>query len=810
MKGILFFCFLAAFLQNSLPAVAQGILESKGGDGNNDNERITFSGKVTESAGGMPLVGASIYFSDLKLGAVTDAKGMFLFANVPKGHHLVEVSYVGYGSHSEYVDIKSDTRKDFVLAVEVVEHNEVVVTGVSKATQIRKMPTPITVIKKADIVQNVSANLIDAIARKPGISQISTGQAISKPVIRGLGYNRVVVVNDGVRQEGQQWGDEHGIEVDEYSVNKIEILKGPGSIIYGSDAMAGVVNIITNVPVPEGTVKGNVIANYQTNSRLRGFGANIAGNENGFNWNAYGSYKAAADYGNKFDGRVFNSKFNENTFGGYIGYNGKWGFSHLIASNYELNTGIVEGERNDLGQFIKSLPGGVEKVATDDDFNSVSPQVPYQTIKHFKLVSDNSFNIGNGRLALNVGGQRNQRIEFGNADVPAEKSLYFDLKTITYSSIYSLKMTNGWNTSFGISGMVQNNSNKGTEVLIPEYNLFDIGGFAFSQKSWDKVSISGGLRFDSRSLDSKSFEENGDVKFHGFKKEFSNFSGSAGVSYSPTDALTLKFNAARGFRAPSIPELASNGVHEGTFRYEYGNPDLKSETSLQFDAAVELNTKHVSLTVNAFNNAINNFIFYRKLASVNGGDSLVNVNGTDIPAYMFNQQKATLTGAELVLDIHPHPLDWLHFENTFSYVKGRFKDPIEGTRNIPFIPAARLLSELKGEFFRKGKTLRNLFLKAEMDNVFAQNDAFTAYNTETPTPAYVLFNAGLGTDIVSRSKTLFSIYFNAMNIGDVAYQNHLSRLKYAPENPATGRVGVYNMGRNFSVKVNVPLEFKKG
>jgi len=296
MKGILVFYFLFAFLQNSLPAGAQGILESREGDGKNNNERITFSGKVTESAGGTPLAGASIYFSDLKLGAVTDGHGVFFFANVPKGHHLVEVSYVGYGAHSEYVDIRSDTKKDFILAVELIEHNEVVVTGVSKATQIKKMPTPITVVRRADIVQNVSANLIDAITRKPGISQLSTGQAISKPVIRGLGYNRVVVVNDGVRQEGQQWGDEHGIEVDEYSVNKIEILKGPGSIIYGSDAMAGVVNIITNVPVPEGTVKGNAIANYQTNNRLRGFGANIAGNEKGFNWNAYGSYKAAADY----------------------------------------------------------------------------------------------------------------------------------------------------------------------------------------------------------------------------------------------------------------------------------------------------------------------------------------------------------------------------------------------------------------------------------------------------------------------------------------------------------------------------------
>ena len=116
------------------------------------------------------------------------------------------------------------------------------------------------------MLKSASTKIIDALCKIADLSQINTGAAISKPVIRGLGYNRVVVINDGVRQEGQQWGDEHGIEIDEYSVAKAEVLKGPASIMYGSDALAGVVNFITNVPVPEGTIKGNVLANYQTNN----------------------------------------------------------------------------------------------------------------------------------------------------------------------------------------------------------------------------------------------------------------------------------------------------------------------------------------------------------------------------------------------------------------------------------------------------------------------------------------------------------------------------------------------------------------
>ncbi len=770
----------------------------------------SLAGKVLDAKNNIPLIGATVYVNDLKIGVASGQDGSFLLNNIPAGKHLVEVSYVGYGTYSEYIDVAGDISKNFLLTPEIVERNEVVVTGVSGATQSRRTPTPIDVMKRQELMQIPATNLIDAITRKPGVAQLASGPAISKPIIRGLGYNRVITINDGVRQEGQQWGDEHGIEIDEYSVNRIEILKGPASLIYGSDAMAGVVNIITNVPAPEGTLRGNVIANYQTNNRLRGFGANLSGNDNGFNWNAYSSLKAAADYENKYDGRVYNSKFNEQNFGGYIGYNGSWGYTHLITSKFHQNLGLVEGERNSNGDFIKPLPGGVDGVPSTSDFNSSDPQIPKQQIDHFRLLSDNSFSIGTGRLALNLGYQSNQRKEFGNVDDPSEKDLWFDLQTITYSAVYHLAEKTSWRTSIGVNGMKQTNKNKGVEVLIPEYSLFDIGGFLYSQKNWDKITLSGGLRFDNRSLDSKEFFESGGIKFNSFKRDFSNLSGSVGMSYLPSQLVTLKFNIARGFRAPSIPELASNGAHEGTNRYEYGDNNLKSETSFQLDGGIELNSEHLSIGADLFYNSINNFVFYRKLQSSAGGDSTIDVNGNLIPAYQFDQRKATFAGLEIVLDIHPHPLDWLHFENTFSFVDGKFEEAIEGVRNVPFIPAARLVSQLGGTFYKEGKTLRNLAIKLEMDATFKQNKPFTAYHTETPTPAYTLFNSSIGGDIRARSKTIFSLYFNISNLTDVAYQNHLSRLKYTSENPMTGRMGVFNMGRNFSIKLNVPINGKLG
>nr|MBP6477160.1 TonB-dependent receptor [Chitinophagaceae bacterium] len=636
------------------------------------------------------------------------------------------------------------------------------------------------------------------------------GPAISKPYIRGLGGNRVVIINEGVRQEGQQWGDEHGAEIDEMSVARAEVVKGPASLMYGSDALAGVINFITNSPVAEGTLKGNIISNYQTNNGLFAVNGNLAGNKNGLNWNLYGTYKSAGNYQNKYDGKVLNSGFNEKNLGGYIGINKSWGYSHLIVSRFDQRLGLIEGDRDDgTGKFI--LFGGtlLERIATNADLDSRNLFVPQQRVQHNKIVSDNNFAINKSRLKINLAYQNNLRQEFGNAEDPEEKELFFDLKTINYTLQWQLPEAKEWHITLGANGMRQSNQNKGEEALIPEYNLFDIGGFVFVQRSFKKATLSGGLRYDARKINSNELIEAGDVKFEKFSRSFSNFSGSAGVSVEASDAITLKANIARGFRSPTLAELASNGAHEGTNRYEYGQQDLKSETSLQFDAGLNFNYEHFSIDISAFHNSINDFIFYRKLEAFGGGDSLVLNDGDLIQAFKFNQQNAKLSGVEASIDIHPHPLDWLHFENSFSFVRGQFDNPIDGSKDISLIPAARFTSELKADFKKLNKSIHNFYAKLELDKTFKQNNPFTGFDSETATDGYALLNAGVGADIVNGSKTLFSVHFGATNITDVAYQNHLSRLKYTAENMATGRIGVFNQGRNFSFKINVPLEFSK-
>ncbi len=286
-------------------------------------------------------------------------------------------------------------------------------------------------------------------------------------------------------------------------------------------------------------------------------------------------------------------------------------------------------------------------------------------------------------------------------------------------------------------------------------------------------------------------------------------SASLGAAHDINSTLTAKLNISRGFRTPNIAELGANGVHEGTIKYEYGNTDLKSETSLQVDGGIDINTEHVSLTATIFYNNIQNYIFSRKLSSVTGDDSIPSLDNNErLSAFRYFQTTAGLYGAEFMFDLHPHPLDWFHYKNVVSYVRGASGYKTDSTKSLPTIPAARWLSELQVEFKNAGKSLKNFYVRLEMDANFAQKNIFSAYQTETSTRGYTLFNAGFGGNVTNNKKeTLFSLYFSGNNLTNVAYQNHLSRLKYAPENLVSGRMGVYNIGRNASVKLNIPLHF---
>lgn len=763
---------------------------------------VQLSGKITDEATGQILQGASIYFPELKKGVVTNEKGIYQI-NIKPGNYIIEISYIGYSLQTMNVSVLTNSEKNFFLNHAVIENSNVTVTSFLRTTSSKKTSTPISIIKKEDLFKSASTNLIDALSKTPGVTQLTTGPAISKPIIRGLGYNRVMVLNDGVKQEGQQWGDEHGIEIDEYNVTRTEVLKVPASIIYGSEALSGVINIVSNVPVAEGALRGNIFSNYQSNNNLQGYHFDIAGNKNGLVWGLNASSKKASDYKNKYDGYVYNSKFNELNAGAYIGIEKDWGYSHFILNKFNQKLGMIEGSRNTKGEFTKEilLVGNtgttiMEVPATSDDFNSSTPQVPYQHIQHTKYIFDNSINWSTGKLKANIAYQRNQRQEYGNIEIPSEKSLYFDLGTLNYSFQYLLPETNNWKHTIGVNGLKQENKNKGVEALIPEYKSFEMGVFFYTQKHVGNFNFSGGARIDQKG-----------IQFNGLQKNYGDIAGSMGMTYELNNNLIFKFNIARGYRAPNLSELGSRGAHEGTNRYEYGNPNLQTEKSLQFDAGIEWSNEHISFNGNVFYNNVNNYIFYEKISALHGGDSIIKKDNKDFYAFAYHQQDAKLVGAEFNVDIHPHPLDGLHIENTVSMVNGTFIKAVDGSIYLPSIPSTRWITELRYELQKNKGNFKNSYASVQFDNVAAQLHPFTGYHTETNTPAYTLINIGAGTQVTKKGKQLFSVSLVAQNIADIAYQNHLSRLKYTDENILTGRTGVFNMGRNYSFKINFPLQF---
>ena len=683
--------------------------------------------------------------------------------------------------------------------------NELTVTGVTGDTKLKHATAPVSIVSPKALRATASTNIIDAIAHQPGVSQLTTGGSISKPIIRGLGYNRVIVMSEGVRQEGQQWGDEHGIEVDGNSVNSIEILKGPASLMYGSDAMAGVVILHQQPTLAEGEMKANVSSEYQTNNGLFHYSLQVAGNQQGFVWDARYSDKMAHAYKNKYDGYVPGSQFRERAGRLMLGVNKAWGHSRLTWSAYHLTPSIIEGERDVVTGDL---------VCLSISPTSYSKSLPFQQVKHYKLVWDNSLNLSSGYLKAIIGYQQNRRQEFEECE--DEYELFFKLHTLTYDLRYITNEFNGWKLSTGIGGMYQKSGNEGEEYLIPDYRLFDFGLYATATKTiGERWTLNGGVRYDHRRLHGYELMEDGEQRFTDFSRHFNGLTGSIGAVFNVSDNLNVKLNVARGFRTPNMSELASNGVHEGSIRYEQGNQQLKAEYSLQVDLGVDFTSRYVSAQLALFANRIDNYIFTHRVAEEIEEGYLT---------YVYTQGDARLLGFEAGVDFHP--VHSVHFSNTFSYVDARLTSHHSSltseNKYLPFTPAPKWSSELKWELSHHShptvahhhttdaahrSLLNNLYVAAALDCYLKQSHVYSADDTETETPGYALLSLSAGTDIQLHGKKIAELYVTADNLLDKAYQNHLNRLKYADLNTVTGRRGVYNMGRNITFKVVVPIAF---
>jgi len=747
----------------------------------------TISGKVIDASTQQPIAGAIIAIPDIKTSAVTDNNGQFTLHSITnRGKFLIEVRFIGYKSITRIVDFSREEFLEFALEPSSLEMREVVITGTAISSNSKKNSTSVATLGREQML-TASTNIVDAIAKQvPGVSQITTGLSISKPVIRGLGYNRVVTLNDGVKQQGQQWGDEHGIEIDQYSAERVEVLRGAASLLYGSDALGGVVNLLEPLPVPRGTVRGELLSNYASNNGLTSTSAMLTGNVDGFVWRGRATYKNAHSFKTP-TGFFPNSGYNETDFNAMLGLNKVWGYSHVNFSYFKNNIGFYEPLFNDQGDYINEEGEGF----TDKDHKNRRLAFPKQAINHYKVGWNSKLLLPSGSLRIDLGFQQNQRKELEQA-VP---ELFFELDTYSADLKYYLTESNGWQPVFGISGDAGFSRNKGEEFLIPDYETYGIGAFVYIKKTWDNNTLNAGIRYDHRKNNGKALEEEGEIRFTAFNNQFSNLSGALGYTHIFNDFLNFKANAGSAFRSPNPAELGSNGVHEGTFRYEVGNHELKPERSYQADATLEFGNHIIKGSMGVYNNYIDHYIY----ASHVPGDNreVVDEDGiiAEFPVYRYGQVKANLYGFEGSLTLHP--VAFIHFENTFGYTHAQ---NLTLKRPLSFIPAATLHHTLRFEPAIQGT--RESYFSIGIDNFFKQNRVDDTF--ETPTAGYALLNAGVGTTFLLGKQTL-KISVSANNLLDKKYYNALSRLKPGRLDHNDPSLGVYNPGRDITIGFYLPF-----
>ena len=700
-----------------------------------------------------PLSNVIISIPEVHKETISDANGKYLLNNLPNGTFKIVFSSIGYTTKLLSIVIsEKEIFQNIALEESIIHMDEVIVsTAFNKLQSQNVMKVEHASVKS--LQQKGVATLIEGLATIPGVSQVSTGTSIGKPVIRGLSGNRVLVYSQGVRLENQQFGEEHGLGLNDAGVESVEVIKGPASLLYGSDALGGV--LYFNPEKFANPKEFKTDFSQRVFSNTLGSNTSLGLKTSTENWKflARGSYNTHADYQIADGDRVTNTRYNESDLKAGIGYNNSK-FSSVLRYNFnKLDLGIPEN--------------GIAEQSTTHD-----TEFPRQGVNNHILSLHNNFYFKNSKLDADLGYIFNDRSEFEDSNIAV---LHMKLKTFNYDVKYYFPKIGKIETIVGIQGMYQTNKNSGEELLIPDATTNDFGIFGTANYEFGKNVLQAGLRYGNRKITS---ETNGIIGREGYfeavDKNFDSFNASFGYKTNLADDFTLRLNVASGFRAPNLAELTSNGVHEGSNRYEIGNANLENEQNLQTDLNLEYNSSHFEIFANGFYNHINNYIFISPNGNVIDGNNV----------YDYVQANAKLYGGEAGIHFHPHPIDWLHFTSSFETVIGKKDDG----SNLPLIPANKWNNTFKGEFELKN-WLKEGFASLNIENTFAQNNDS---EFETKTSGYTLINLGLGGKITI-NKSSFNFNLNANNLLDKSYVSHLSRLKTD---------GIPNIGRNIILGIN--------
>ncbi|WP_066218588.1 TonB-dependent receptor [Formosa haliotis] len=744
---IILLCFVA------MPSMAQNILQ----------------GRVVEDDTQQSLAFIEVYFPQLEKGAITDGDGNFAIENLPTGTYKLVSSSMGYETTTQNVTLPYTGNLLISIKTSAIEMEEVIISTPFHKLQ-RENVMKVERAKVGDLKASGAVTLAQGITDIPGVESITTGMSIGKPVIRGLSSNRVLVYTQGVRLENQQFGDEHGLGINDAGIESVEVIKGPASLLYGSDALGGVLYLNPEHFAAQDESHGDFGVMYYGNTQGISTNLGYKTSANKFKFLIRGSLSEQSDY-NTEDYRVTNTRFKEKDLKAGFGFQ---------------DTHFKTEVRYNLNDSRLGIPEEIGEQSTNK-----SPLLPYQQITNHIFSSKSSIFFKDSSLDVNLGFLYNDRKEFEEEhdhdhddDHDHDHAIAFDehdehddheelhpalhmkLKTFNYDIKYNMATYGKVETIIGVQGMHQVNTNYGEETLIPNATTNDIGILATSHIHFNTIDVQLGARFDTRSISTETE----------LNKTYNSFNGAAGLKTNIAKNTSLRLNLATGFRAPNLAELTSYGAHEGTNRFEIGNPDLENEQNFQTDLAIEYKNKHIEVFANGFYNIVNNYIYL----SPNG--EYINND----PVYLYLQDDAALYGGEFGVHIHPHPIHWLHIESSFETVTGKQ----DSGEYLPLIPANSFNNTVRVEFektwMQKGYAFVKLSTTLDQDNVS---------EFETDTDGYNLFSAGIGGNF-KVFKNILNVSITGTNLTNKKYINHLSRLKAD---------GIYNMGRNISVGLTYKL-----
>ena len=607
-----------------------------------------------------------------------------------------------------------------------------------------------------------------SISKLPGVSIVSTGPGISKPSIRGLSYDRVVVYSQGVRLENQQWGDEHGIGVSTSGINSIEVIKGPSYVLYGSDAMGGVLYIEPERYSNDFSVDYMGFYNSNYNGITNNLG--IKGSSGKFSYLARANMVDNQSFSTP-DGEVENTWFKENDIQAGLKYETEKFSSDLRLSMNFSELGLPHMEEGDDDHDDHDEEG-------HDDHDEEGHEDHYQELSHTTLTWVNTFDLGNDHeLNVTLGRQLNDRKEFGGHEEEeghddheeeghddhdeeghegheeVEAELDMELSTNTLDISLVMPQSENLNLTIGANILSQENKNFGHEELIPDAEKKDFGLYALGQITMENGAALLGVRYDNRSISSDMGSA-----------DFSNFNGSVGIKRDFKNS-SLRFNIGSGYRAPNLIELFADGVHHGTFRYEKGNVSLVAEKSFQTDISFDINNEDSSVSFNLFYNDISDYIYI--------SPSRDRMDGFAVFNYM--QQDSELYGGEISFD-KKTGFDWLSYNTSLEYI---FAESADGEA-LPFISPLTFNQVFNIDFSSNYSFEIDFLAKAKQGRVSM---------FEEETDGYSILNLS-GNWMTSFLENDLNIFWSVNNVFDKEYYDHLSRFKTA---------GIEEMGRNISV-----------